>query len=378
MRPKFLLLALLVLPSIAAEAQHHFRVLHAFGSGNDGAGVWDSVTLDKSGNVYGTTFAGGVHKGGTVFQLTPMPDGRWKETTLHSFPSSTDDGAGPYGGLVFDVEGNLYGTTQSFGKYDGGVAFELKVGRRGWVESVIHNFGGSGDPTCCPWGNLIVDQRGELYGTSYSAFELLHGPKGWTEKILHEFTGTNGDGLGPQAGPIRDAAGNLYGTTAMGGGGPWCAPDGCGVVWELQPSPSDNPAAPTAWTERILYRFGFSRTDGDTPALGQLAMDREGNLYGAAGGGKYKAGIVFKLTPASSHLHLDRRVARDDSLPLYGRCGREFPRRRRNAGRRWQPIRYNDCGRYRQRRGLQIVSGDPWRLEIYSAAYLQWLRRLSA
>jgi uncharacterized repeat protein (TIGR03803 family) len=295
MRPKFLLFAFLILPLLAAQAQHHFRVLHSFGADKDGAGVWDSVTLDASGNVYGTTSGRGVYGGGTVFQLTPMPDGRWKETILHSFPSSKDDGAGPYGGLVFDVEGNLYGTTQSFGRYDGGVAFELKAGRRGWVESVIHNFGGPGDPTCCPWGNLVVDQRGELYGTSYSAFELLPGPKGWTEKILHEFTGKNGDGLGPQAGPIMDVAGNLYGTTAMGGGGPLYS-DGCGTVWELQPPAGDDTSSAKAWKEHILHRFGFSGNDGVGPSLGQLAMDPEGNLYGAADGGKLPGGIVFKLT----------------------------------------------------------------------------------
>lgn len=300
MRSKFLLVALLILPSLVGQGQNRFKVLHAFGAGTDGAGVWDSVTLDAQGNVYGATNGGGTHKDGTIFRLTPMRDGCWKETILHNFPSSTIDGGGPFGGVLVDVNGNLYGMTMSLGTHDRGVAFQLAPSRGGWREEILHSF--CSRPSCedggAPWGNLMMDSNSDLYGTGYVAFELARHPKGWWgDTTIHVFTGKNGDGSGPQAGPIRDAAGNLYGTTRYGGGGPWCAPDGCGVVWELSP-PADS--GNQGWTERILYRFGFSRTDGDTPSLGQLAMDREGNLYGAAGGGKYKIGIVFKLSRTSA------------------------------------------------------------------------------
>src|SRR6202035_1166299 len=133
------------------------------------------------------------------------------------------------------------------------------------------------------------------YGTGGSAFELSPGAKAWTETTLHNFTGNKGDGFLPQAGPIRDAAGNLYGTTLYGGGGPLCS-DGCGTVWELEPPASDDTSGAKAWKERILHRFGFSADDGVWPSLGQLAMDPQGNLYGAAGGGKYNGGVVFKAT----------------------------------------------------------------------------------
>jgi uncharacterized repeat protein (TIGR03803 family) len=280
------------------ERLPNYHVLHAFGSGKDGGGLWGSVVLDKRGDVFGTTEAGGAYNAGTVFQLTPQPDGAWRETIIHNFSSSGDDGASPYAGLLLDRSGDLYGTTVFGGSYGypGGTVFQLARRAHGWVETVLHSFDGPSDfYTCCPVGNLVRDEAGALYGATPIAFQLSPGPCGWTETALHNFGGENGDGYDPRAGPIRDAAGNLYGTTAMGGGGPLCT-DGCGTVWELMPSAADDASGRKAWKERILHRFGFSDNDGVGPSLGQLAMDAEGNLYGAADGGKYRAGIVFKLT----------------------------------------------------------------------------------
>jgi uncharacterized repeat protein (TIGR03803 family) len=293
MRPKFLLLAFLILPSLAAHGQHHFRVLHAFGSGTDGAGVWDSVALDSHGNLYGTTSGGGEYGYGTVFELNPQSTGRWKESLLESFKVHDPRGAEPNGGLVLGHSGSLIGTTQTGGKYGFGTTFELTP-QRGF--RVIHNFGGQGDYACCPWGNLVVDAHGNLYGTSYAAFELSPGSKGWAETQLHLFTGDNGDGSGPQAGPIRDAGGNLYGTTLYGGGSKICS-DGCGTVWEL--SPPTQGSGTQGWTEHILHSFGVG-DELSFPGVGQLAMDSRGNLYGAVLGGKYRAGVIYKLSPAAS------------------------------------------------------------------------------
>jgi len=299
MRPKFLVLALLILPSLAAEGQHHFKVLHAFGSGTDGAGVWDSVTLDARGNVYGTTSGGGAHKAGTAFRIVPGSNEQWSEVILHSFFSRPHDGAGPLGGVVLGPSARLYGTTQVGGTYSAGTVFELGLGPHGWREATLYSFGNR-DLACCPWGKLVLDPEGNLYGTGGSVFELSPGPKGWTETILHVFTGDYGDGSGPQAGPIRDSAGNLYGTTLHGGGSNECG-DGCGTVWELEPLASDEAPGGMAWTEIILHRFGFVAGDGAFPGLGRLAMDRKGNLYGTAdSGGPYLAGIVFRLTRPSA------------------------------------------------------------------------------
>jgi uncharacterized repeat protein (TIGR03803 family) len=296
MQPKFLLLAFLILPSLAAQAQHHFRVLHAFGSGNDGAGVWDSVTLDAHGNVYGTTSGGGPYGGGTAFRLTLGSNGHWIETMLHNFGSGSD-GAGPLGGLVLNA-GNLYGTTQTYGKYDRGIAFRLAPAQGYWKETVLYNF--CQKPDCedggDPWGSLIMDGKGALYGTGFVAFQLSPGLGHWSEKTLHNFTGNKGDGYLPQAGPIRDAAGDLYGTTRYGGGSKECD-DGCGTVWELEPPSSDQDSGGTAWKEVILHGFGLTEGDGGFPGLGQLAMDTQGNLYGTTdSGGPSGAGTVFRLT----------------------------------------------------------------------------------
>src|ERR1700733_7450802 len=102
MRPKIVLLALLILPSLTAGAQHNFRVLHAFGAGNDGGGEWDRVAFDKHGNLYGTTSGGGAYGQGIVFELVPRLHGKWAETVLPPFPSSPDDGQGPIGGVTLD------------------------------------------------------------------------------------------------------------------------------------------------------------------------------------------------------------------------------------------------------------------------------------
>jgi uncharacterized repeat protein (TIGR03803 family) len=217
MRPKLLVLALLILPSFAAQAQHRYKVLHAFGSGKDGAGVWDSVAFDSHGKAYGTTSGGGDFGHGIVFQLKLTATGGGTETVIHNFPDSADDGQGPLGGVLFGPDGTLYGTTEGGGGgHEYGTVYEMVRAHHSWRETVLHRFS-INDQACCPWGNLILDPDRNLYGTGDSAFEVSPGPKGWTESILHAFNGDNNDGFLPQAGPIRDAAGNLYGTTAIGG-----------------------------------------------------------------------------------------------------------------------------------------------------------------
>jgi uncharacterized repeat protein (TIGR03803 family) len=223
--------ALILLFPLASQGQYQFKVLHAFGSGSDGGGVWDSVAFDKQGNLYGTTSGGGDFGYGTVFELSPESNGQWTETVLQSFKQGDPNGAEPNGGLMLDAAGNLYGTTDTGGKYTLGTAFQLAPSETGWVYSVIHNFGGPGELSCCPWGNLIMDKHSNLYGTGGVAFELSRNSGGsWEEIMLHNFTGQNGDGYFPQAGPITDGAGNLYGTTRGGGGLGRCTFFGCGTV----------------------------------------------------------------------------------------------------------------------------------------------------
>jgi uncharacterized repeat protein (TIGR03803 family) len=91
------------------------KILHRFGKGSDGAYPYASVVFDAASNLYGTTYQGGAFASGTVFELTPNGRGGWTKKVLYSFGSGTD-GANPYASLVFDVAGNIYGTT-----YQGGL-----------------------------------------------------------------------------------------------------------------------------------------------------------------------------------------------------------------------------------------------------------------
>jgi len=215
------------------------KILHDFNfNGIDGTYPWASLVIDTSGHLYGTTVEGGAYGVGTVFELKPTAGGGWAETVLHSFNTDGSDGYNPYCALVLDGSGNLYGTTSKGGAYDFGTVFEMKIraSGSGWNETILHSFDNITDGSS-PQVGLIFDHVGSLYGTTYgggsfygTAFELIPGAGGnWTEKILHEFSSTNPDGHSPYGNLIFDAAGNLYGTTSGGGAYNY------GTVFEVKP-----------------------------------------------------------------------------------------------------------------------------------------------
>jgi uncharacterized repeat protein (TIGR03803 family) len=220
------------------------------------------------------------------------------ETVLYSFKGGSDSGA-PAAGLVSDKAGNLYGTTSGF-QVGCGTVFELvkpTSSGRPWVENVILAFSCVGTEET-PEDALIIDQSGNLYGTTYgnglgSVFKLAPPTAQggtWTETVLHAFTGRNGEGGGSAASLVMDKSGNLYGTTEKGG-----SKCGCGVVFELSP-----PAVQGAnWTESILLSFNGGDS-GASPAAG-LTLDSSGNLYGTTlYGGSLGFGIIFKLAPPAT------------------------------------------------------------------------------
>ncbi len=284
-------LAIFTIPFLSAvQATAADNVLHSFQGGTDGSYPQAGLTSDAAGNLYGTTFQGGTAGVGTVFELTPAGGGTWTEKVLYSFGGA--DGNGPFGGVIFDAAGNLYGTTIGGGTYLAGTAFELSPAGGGtWTEKVLWSFGNGTDGTS-PAAGLIFDAAGNLYGTTQTGgtngagmvFELTPAGGGsWTEKVLYSF-GNGTDGEQPAAGLIFDAAGNLYGTTAFGG------TSSKGTVFELTPAGGGN------WTEKVLLRFNV--TGGANPQAG-LIFDAAGNLYGTTfGGGAYNLGTLFELTPA--------------------------------------------------------------------------------
>lgn len=273
-------------------------VIHSFGSGTDGATPYSGLIFDAASNLYGTTVDGGRYGYGTIFEMSAGPGGSWNERVLHSFGSGKD-GSQPVAGLILDSAGNLYGTTFYGGAYGKGTAFELTPPASGAKETILHNFGVTSEDGENPYGGLVFDASGNLYGTTYNggirtfgtAFELS--PKsgvGWSEKLLISFCAEGGP-CAPESGLIMDQEGNLYGTSLDGGMGYCFGETGdCGTVFELSPKSGGG------WSATMLYKFGANRTDGYFPTS-DLVIDASGNLYGTTSyGGASAAGTVYELT----------------------------------------------------------------------------------
>jgi len=288
-------------------------VLYTF-VGTDGMAPDGGLIFDDVGNLYGTTSGGGLQhcSCGTVFKLTPSASGEWTLTSLYTF--SGFDGGVPLSNLTLDSTGNLYGTAYAGGLtvcYNGcGVVFELSPSSNGtWKETVLHKFNQTDGSY--PESGLIIDKAGNLYGTATAGgnlncsgfdfvgcglvFELSPRSSGeWGETVLRTFTGING-GWQPFDSLTFDAQGNLYGTTALGGTDthePGCNV-GCGLVFELSRSSSGD------WNEEVLYSF-TGADDGANPAA-NVVFDSAGNLYGTTQyDGDGGQGTVFKLLPSSS------------------------------------------------------------------------------
>jgi uncharacterized repeat protein (TIGR03803 family) len=211
-------------------------VLYSFAGTNDGSGPTAGVIQDKAGNLFSTTYKYDGDNNGVAFELRQRAHGAWKDRNLFAF-TVNGDGENPYGGLLMDRKGNLFGTTAEGGTNFGGIAFELVRPRPGrpWKEKVLHIFGGSGDGSA-PYGGLVMDKSGNLFGTTVfggannkgAVYEISATGRTWTEQVLYAFTG-GGDGANPSGALALDSAGNLYGTTSGGG------QSGYGVVFEVTP-----------------------------------------------------------------------------------------------------------------------------------------------
>ncbi len=223
-------------------------VLYSFGLNVSGVSPRGALIQDSAGNLYGTTAAGGGPPCGcgTVFELSPSSGGEWTYTTLYSFLGANGGADFPEpSGLVLDARGNLYGT-----------AFQAGI--------VNSN---------CSQGCGFVYELSPASGG------------GWTFNTLYSFQGSN-DGRFPSGPLVFDVAGNLYGVTDLGGLG------GGGTVFKLSPGSGG------AWRESVVYFF-LGKDDGAGPNA--VIFDASGNLYGMAGGnGKFGFGTVFELSPNSS------------------------------------------------------------------------------
>jgi uncharacterized repeat protein (TIGR03803 family) len=286
-------------------------VLYSFTDGTDGGYPEAPVTIDSSGNLYGTTSQGGIigcyasDLGcGAVFKL----DAAGRVTVLHTFTGATDGGA-PNQGVVRDGTGTLYGTTYNGGdascySYNGTCGTVFKINTSG-KETVLHSFTGSPDGTYPFAGILLRDKNGNLYGTTQAGGGLENGTvykvdtTGKETVLFNKFSNRNG--IEPQGNLARDANGNLYGTTTTGGTGVR------GVVFRLDT------------TGKVTVLHSFTGSDGETP-LGGVIRDAKGNLYGTTqtGGAKKYFGTVFKLDTTGKLTVLHSFTGRADGAEPYG------------------------------------------------------------
>jgi uncharacterized repeat protein (TIGR03803 family) len=340
---------LLLAGALGTNAEAALKKLHNFApcGGDvcrDGSAPVGGLVRDASGNYFGTTYEGGAHAAGTVFELSPDGNGGYTYKTIYDFcaEANCEDGANPHSTMIIDVNGALYGTTHAGG--EGGVAFRLSPTANGWELVTIHRFCELDSPTpdgdCMGGSNAVggVTYAGAASGAPYDGVSPLYGASAeggegeagiiyelrpprnlakeeWRAKELyvfcapagaarerkarpgpHEEDGNCDDGKMPSGNLIVNGNGDLFGTTYYGGEDAYF-PGGGGVVFELS-------KRGTAWTETVLYKFCSVAKcrDGRSPA-GGLLIDATGNLFGAAQyGGKscgmqQNCGVAFTISP---------------------------------------------------------------------------------
>jgi hypothetical protein len=277
--------------------------LHEFTGGMDGYAPLGGLSFDKNGNLFGTTYFGGIVNGttcvpgcGTVFELRMQQTGAWSFGTIHKFAGEPADLSHPSGRLSLDAAGDVISTANYGGLGYGGV-FELAA--KTWKEDILFEFRSNTGQT--PAAGLTF-YRGAWYGTtqfgspksgtSYgTVFSLEQEGARWKEATIHAFH-FGVDGYEPQVELLMDRQGNIYGTTPFGG------PSQTGDVYELRRQPGGG------WKQTILYSFP-SASPGVSFYPSNLIFDGAGNIYGTTtfggqGCGNSGCGTVFKLERTSS------------------------------------------------------------------------------
>jgi uncharacterized repeat protein (TIGR03803 family) len=260
-----------------------FSILHAFNGPEDGEEPQGNIALDQFGNIFGTAYTYGPGGSGTLWEYS-LSSGVFK--VLHGFADGDDGGLLPAGPAI-DHDGRVWGTTESGPNcYYCGAGTVWHYDLLSGTFATILDFSPSGIQN--PQSSLTIDADGNLFGTAFGpnpnncglVYEL-QGIKSYAPAVVHPFTRGKGDGCLAFGNVALDARGKLIGTTYAGGS------FGDGTVYELEPVNG-------GWRETILYSFNIS--DGLRPQSG-LITDGKTNWFGTTSeGGNYGQGVVFELS----------------------------------------------------------------------------------
>ena len=280
-------------------------VIYSFTGPNNGDGQnpFGGLVLDSAGHIFGTTYVGGTSSEGTVFELVNS-GGTWKETVLHSFDDiSGSDGYYPYGALSFDAAGNLYGTTLYGGKFNGGTVFQLKASNGKYTYKLIRNFATSSSSAYSPYGGVVVDSKnGYLYGTTY------YGGLVWNAGAVYQLREVSGvwifsviyNFLGDSLGQYSESSLAVDASGNLYGTNYQGGNFNLGSVFKL------TAGANNKWTQKIVYSFkGYASKDGAYPYYAGVTLDSQGNIYGTTYQGGSSAannlnyGTVYKLAAST-------------------------------------------------------------------------------
>jgi uncharacterized repeat protein (TIGR03803 family) len=213
------------------------QVIYNFGSTCADGNIVPGLTMDAAGNIFGATCT-------TVFELSQNGNGGWNPTVLHTNKGLGYRGLEVFGAPVLDKAGNLYFTSANAGHKGHGAVHKLSLDKKGkWLEKILYSFVGGTADGDTPWGGVVLDAVGNIYGTTAyggvsgndgTVFELVApvGKGSYGEKVFWRFSGP--DGLSPYDSLILDSAGNLYGTT-IAGGSTYGQTVGAGVVFKVTP-----------------------------------------------------------------------------------------------------------------------------------------------
>jgi uncharacterized repeat protein (TIGR03803 family) len=313
------------------------KTLHSFcteSNCGDGQTPETGLLADSSGALYGASEEGGEFGEGLVFKLIPnAKKTKYTEHILKNFCKSANcaDGALPYGDLIMDVDGDLYGTTDGGGKYGDGAVFKMKPVTNGWSFSIIHSFcaktncaDGIGPETGLAYAGQAsgapYDGSSPLYGTTTGggannkgiAYELKPNGSGWTYSVIHSFNAPSADSTAFPGPLLLDMSGNVLGVTGQGG------KYGVGEIYRLKAG---------SWTEAVLHNF--TAATGQV-GWGRLSMDAAGNLFGVTaygGSGTHctadaGCGVAYERTAGGDYKVLyqfcSKANCNDGASPLAG------------------------------------------------------------